>query len=226
LTQLEIFLKGINNLPRNRQEQHRAPTWMDIDDGKVIININTSDLLAARRYQLESFVSLIKQLSAINSSLRFYLTGTANEHGYVQRLADHLDPLRIINVAGQWSLKKFAHELTSCKLFITGDSAPLHLAASMNVVTIAIWGPTQPQHFGYKVTDTFHPITLDLPCSPCFLHPGSKAARACNGKITCTKDLTPDSIVAKAIGVMAGSPSSREVILPTKLARRPVNAIA
>jgi ADP-heptose:LPS heptosyltransferase len=226
LNQHEIFLKGIEALPPQRHKHRRAATTTDIDGGKVIININTSELLPARRYDVESFASVIQRLSEFNPRFTFYLTGSANEREYVQRLTDQLEPLRVINVAGQWSLKQFAHELSECRLFITGDSAPLHLAASMNVTTIAIWGPTQPHHFGYHASGTFHPLTLSLPCSPCFLHPGSRAAKACNGKITCMKDLAPGFIVAQVIGVMSTLPSSREVIFPIELAPQPVDAIA
>jgi hypothetical protein len=226
LDQLGIFLKGIESLPSDDDSPIQTGTYIDTEPGKVLVNINASDLLPARRYGVESFASLIGKLSELYPGHRFYLTGSTDEREYVQRLTDKFNSDKIINVAGRWTLTQFAQELSDCQLFITVDSAPLHLAASMNVATLAIWGPTQPRHFGYAQGSTLHHLTLSLACSPCFLHPKSRPAKACNGTITCMKDLASDVIVAKAIDVITALPSSREVTFPFNFVPRPVNVIA
>jgi hypothetical protein len=222
LTQLAIFLKGIESLPTGGRS--RVATPVDTQPGKVIVNINASQLLPERRYAPDSFAALIRKLSATDRSLMFILSGTREERSYVQQLADKLSSRQVVNAAGDWSLSQFVKELSECVLFITVDSAPLHLAASMNVATLAIWGPTQPQHFGYQTTRTFHPLSLQLPCSPCFLHPRSRTAIACRGAISCMNELPPAIIKAKAIEVMSASSSTREIIFPLKFTPEAVNA--
>jgi hypothetical protein len=213
-SQLDILLTGMNGFPT--RSLSRLRTWMDVKQGKVIININTSTLLPARKYSLDSFSELIHRLTTYRSDLAILLTGTAEERDYVQQLAGRFDARTVINVAGEWTLTRFVAELAECELFITCDSAPLHLAASMNVATLALWGPTQPEHFGYRNSPRMQSLSLALPCSPCFLHPRSRSALACNGSISCLRDLTPATIEAIAVKTMEMLPSSREIIFPSK----------
>ena len=225
LSQLEIFTKGIENLPLSPRRRQRMTTAVDVRQGKVIININASDLLKSRRYEPSSFAKVIKLLMRADHGLIFYLTGTRNEHSYVQELASQFDGNHVINVAGEWTFQRFAEELSDCQLFITGDSAPLHLAASMNVATLAIWGPTQPMHFGYADRRMLASMTLNMQCSPCFLHPRSQPARACNGAITCMKRITPEMIANKALEMMS-LPVEREITFPAKIVSQSVDAVA
>jgi hypothetical protein len=223
MTQVDIFQKGIDGFPRAGTKSFATP--VEIIRRKVIVNVNASQLLPGRRYPIAGFASLIKGLASVEKDLEFVLTGTIEERAYVQQIPDSLYLDRVSNVAGQWTLSQFVRELSDCRLFITVDSAPLHLAASMNVPTIAIWGPTQPRHFGYLATPTLHPISLQLPCSPCFLHPRSRPAEACKGAITCMNNLDHNIIKEKAIEVMAASTSIRDVIFPLKFVPETINAL-
>lgn len=222
-SQLEIFLTGMKEFPVHSAS--RGSMWMHSKKGKVIININTSNLLQARKYSLASFAELLHSLTARRPDLTILLTGTSEEREYVQQLAGRFDGDTVINVAGEWTLTRFMEELADCELFITCDSAPLHLAASMNVATLALWGPTQPEHFGYRNTSTMHHLTLALSCSPCFLHPRSRPAIACNGDITCLRDLSPAMVEARAIETMEMLPSTREIIFPSKYVQVAADAL-
>ncbi len=175
----------------------------EIDFCKVIVNINASDYVLGRRYPRDSFKELLVQLSRLNLSFSFYLTGSSTEHEYVQELVDDLKSKisNIHNSAGAWNWARFANELDSCAIFITGDSGPMHLAASKRIPTVAIWGPTQAGQFGYDY-DEFCNVSLSLPCSPCFNHPKSKAHQACNHHITCMKNLPPSQIAATVMRVI------------------------
>jgi ADP-heptose:LPS heptosyltransferase len=223
LSQLEIFLLGIKDLQTIGVVRPTMAT--DVKPGKLIININTSDLLPARKYSLESFAQVIQGLIERREGLTLLLTGTAQEREYVQRLADRFDPGTVINVAGEWTLRQFMSELGECELFITCDSAPLHLAAAMNVATLALWGPTQPHHFGYANHPAMQSLSLYLSCSPCFLHPHSRPAVACRGSVTCMRNLSPSMIADSAVQLMEKLPSSREVIFPSKYVTMAADAL-
>jgi hypothetical protein len=213
MSQIDIFLTGIKEFPVGGIK--RMSAWTDVARGKAIININASTLLPERKYGLDAFARVIERLISRRGDLVVYLTGSVDERYYVQQLANRFDARRVVNVAGKWTLALLIAELADCELFITCDSAPLHLAASMNVPTLALWGPTQPDHFGYKDTRTMHTLSLRLKCSPCFVHPRSTPAIACKGAITCMRDLSPDVVETKASEIMETLPSSREVIFPS-----------
>jgi hypothetical protein len=215
LSQQQIFHEGLQHFPIDRK--HRRFSTIPIDTGKVIVNINASDLLASRRYGLPLFASAIRLIHRDHPSLRFYLSGIKSERNYVQRLTEELKGLPVENVAGEWSLGKLMKELADCELLITVDSAPLHLGKYLNVTTLSLWGPTQPAHFGYSASARFKILSLELTCSPCFLHPLSKPAIACNGAVTCMKELSPEAVASAAIEILSESQTIREVSTPVNL---------
>lgn len=70
------------------------------------------------------------------------------------------------NLCGKTSLKEFAEILSACDLFITPDTGSLHLAAAMDIPTIALFGPgdlVKVRPRSEKVKVLYHHIS----CSPC-----------------------------------------------------------
>jgi hypothetical protein len=212
LNQKELFMKGIELMPTVSNEFFEKT--IDIHSTKILININASNYLLARRYPVDSFADIIKSLHAWDPRLEFYLTGTSEETEYANRLIEKLPGLPIHNVSGKWSIEKLWNELSDCALFITGDSGPLHLAAYIGITTIAIWGPTQPEHFGYTDEGHLHHISLRLSCSPCFKHPSSHPARACKDNIDCLKNMRASLITKKAIHILSSHTISRSIHIP------------
>jgi ADP-heptose:LPS heptosyltransferase len=200
--------------------------WNEVRNGKIIVNINTSNLLPARKYDRESFATVISGLLEKRKDAVVLLTGTADEREFVQKLSIQFNNRSVINVAGEWTLAQFMEELSDCELFITGDSAPLHLAVSMNVATLALWGPTQPGHFGYLDAPCLRSVSLNMACAPCFLHPHSRPAQSCKGTITCMRNLTPALVETAAREMIATLPSTREITYPLKCVPADANAFA
>ena len=52
------------------------------------------------------------------------------------------------SVAPETSLKELASLICSCTLFIGSDSAPLHIASSLAIPSIGLYGPTDPKRNG------------------------------------------------------------------------------
>lgn len=77
----------------------------------------------------------------------------------------------VIDATGRLSLLGSAALLGRCRVLVTNDSAPLHLASAMNTPTVALFGPTVPA-MGFGPLATRH-ITLGvetLSCRPCHAH--------------------------------------------------------
>lgn len=51
-------------------------------------------------------------------------------------------PIRLVNVGGQMSLPLLAALLTYCKFYVGVDSAPMHMAAALEVPQVALFGPS------------------------------------------------------------------------------------
>lgn len=216
ISQEQLFMKGIDWMPTISYESFEKT--IAIHSLKILININTSNYLLARRYPIGSFAAVINSLYAWNNRLQFYLTGTPDEVSYVNMLVEKLPGLPLHNVCGKWTIEKLWNELSDCALLITGDSGPLHMAAYIGTPTVAIWGPTQPEHFGYTDESHVHHVSLKMSCSPCFKHPASHPAYACHGKIDCLK-IMPESIVSRrAIHILSSQVPLRKIHIPVTVA--------
>ncbi len=215
LTQHQLLMKGIEKMPKSPTIVCREN--IRIHPGKIIININASNYLLARRYPINSFAEIIRSLYLWNTGFEFFLTGTFDERTYTEELVQILPGIPVQNVCGKWNLKKFTTELMNCSLLITGDSGPLHLAVYLGTSTVAVWGPTQPQHFGYESKSNLANISLSLSCSPCLTHPNSHPAKACQGKIRCIKNLSHTSIVEKSISILSSQLINRRIHFPAEM---------
>ena len=54
---------------------------------------------------------------------------------------------RIVNLSGKIDLLTLAALIEGARLLLTVDSAPVHIAASLNVPQVALFGPTNPFHW-------------------------------------------------------------------------------
>jgi ADP-heptose:LPS heptosyltransferase len=57
--------------------------------------------------------------------------------------------------------------IKKCQVYISADSAPLHVAAAMGVPVVGLFGPTSPlRHM--PPAEKFCVIKAELDCSPCY----------------------------------------------------------
>lgn len=85
------------------------------------------------------------------------------------------------NLCGKTTLRDLVYLLRNLKVFVTPDTAPLHLAQALGVQTLALFGPTNPDR--HTVEDkNLHVFCKKLPCSFCY-NPRCDT-RACMEKIT------------------------------------------
>ncbi len=171
---------------------------------KIIINCNAGEYLPQRKYPILKYAELIKELSVGYPATTFVLTGMKQEEKYTRELDVLLkkEKISVENKVGKQTLSELVTELKESKLLITNDSGPLHLASYFQVPTVAIWGPTSPLLVGYPESDNMKNVTLKLECSPCFIHPKSKVAKACSNRIDCLQNLSSTMVFEAAKSIL------------------------
>ncbi|MCZ6703488.1 MAG: hypothetical protein O6940_10665 [Ignavibacteria bacterium] len=214
LTHEELFLKILPYLKKNERARTRCD--VQVDSSKILVNVNASEYVLARRYPGKSYIKLIEAIHLWKSDLTFYLTGSQSEFRYVQQLTNDLYSrgINVRNVAGKWSLEMLTIQLSKCQLFITNDSGPMHLAAHLQIPTVVIWGPTHYKHFGYENTNYMYNVSLEMICSPCFTNPKSNIGMSCKGKINCIKDLYYEIVLGKVKFAFEHLGNFRSVAVP------------
>jgi lipopolysaccharide heptosyltransferase II len=105
----------------------------------IIINFNSEAI--SRRMPVDSGKHLINTLTQTFKTTKFALVGSPKEKEYIDELlvgAEHTE--RLENYAGKTSLGGLCQLMASAKAVLTTDSGPAHLANSLGVPNIVLFG--------------------------------------------------------------------------------------
>lgn len=93
----------------------------------------------------------------------------------------------LLNMAGKTTIRELMALISQCKLFITNDSGPMHIAAALGVPVVAIFGSTDPKRTS-PIGERHVIIKKEVACSPCFL-------RRCPHKMECMDSIGVEDII-------------------------------
>lgn len=201
-------LAGLLIPEKDQREAHdfgawkfRMPPSKFAPNPYVVLNINAGDLALERRWPKEHFESLIDALLASNPSMKVILIG----HGAFEEkeCAGIRRRERLVDLAGKLSLSETFGVLRHAALVVSGDSAPLHMAISLDSVPVlGLYGPTRSQTYFCPWRKNAAALAVDIYCSPCVHHWNPPP---CRGDNQCMKRLGVRE-VAEACGKLLGSP--------------------
>ncbi len=100
---------------------------------------------------------------------------------------------RVVNLAGKLTLRQSAEVLRRCRVVVSNDSAPMHLAGAVGTPVIAIFGATVPA-FGFAPRGSRDRILEigGLPCRPCSIHGGPSCPI---GTFDCMMRIAPEQVL-------------------------------
>ncbi|MBN1385002.1 MAG: lipopolysaccharide heptosyltransferase II [Elusimicrobia bacterium] len=107
---------------------------------------------------------------------------------------------KALNLAGKTTLKQLAALIKQCRVFITNDSGPMHIAAAFDVPTIAIFGPTIKEQGFYPYSREAMVIEKDIPCRPCGKHGPKKCPK---NSFVCMGDIGVEEVLNAVIRMNA-----------------------
>lgn len=109
--------------------------------GKTVIGINASGGWYTKKWNLHSFASLIDRISTSGKYEFLLFWGPGEYEDAVTIQKNTTAPTLLIP---KTTLKEMGALLQRCSYLISNDSGPMHIAASLNVPTLGIFGPTNP----------------------------------------------------------------------------------
>ncbi len=145
-------------------DKRLSEEWLSEEQPLVGINLSASAKWQTKRWPLENFIRLSSELAREN--IRTVLTGS-EEDVYLAEKFVTLSKVKPVNFVGKTSLLELAALIKRCSIFITGDSAPMHVASAMKTPFIALFGPTDPKRHLPPAKDFFL-IKKDFKCMPCY----------------------------------------------------------
>jgi len=126
-----------------------------------------------KQYPEHKWVSLIESVPA---EISVFLLGAPSDFDSCESIVQNVKSRVITNLAGKLTLMESAALIKNATMNYVNDSAPMHIASSMNAPTTAIYCSTIPKFgFGPLSDDsTIIETEKNLDCRPCGLH-GKKA---------------------------------------------------
>jgi heptosyltransferase-1 len=142
----------------------------DITDYVVIV---PSARWISKRWPVDSFASLIRKIS-----IPCIISGSKGDRKIAQKIKERARPATekrtergpVVDLCGKTDLKELTALIAGARAVVSNDSGPMHIAAALNIPTIAIFGPTDPSKTGpyrWQTNKNFKVLKADVPCSPC-----------------------------------------------------------
>ncbi len=120
----------------------------------------------AKRWLLDRYADLADRLTgALHADVLIF--GSRDERPLAEAIANKMKHTPTV-VAGQTTLRQFMALLARCRLIVTNDSGPMHLAAALGLPLVAIFGSTDEQATG-PLGARARVVKHRVPCSPCGL---------------------------------------------------------
>jgi heptosyltransferase-2 len=143
----------------------------------------------AKRWPAESFAAVAREVSRRHGNCTWLAFGGAGDRqlcGDIARLAGG----SVVNLAGKTSLRQLMALLKLCRVLLTNDSGPMHVAAALGTPVVVPFGSTSPVLTGPGLPgDARHQLLqAAAPCSPCF-------RRVCPIDFRCMTGISPDRVV-------------------------------
>jgi heptosyltransferase II len=109
-------------------------------DQLIAVHLGASD--PSKQWPIEYFAELMERMRE-KYSVRFVLVGAASLSQESKKLQE-LTKMLLWDMTGQTSLSQLASLLARCRLLISNDSGPVHVAAAVNTPVVSIFTRNQP----------------------------------------------------------------------------------
>lgn len=113
---------------------------------EMLVGLNPGASMPANRWLPERFAELADRLSA-HQGLRVILLGGPSDVPIAEAIAGQAGPALLV-LTGRLTVLQLAEMMRRCRVVVTGDTGPMHLAVAMKTPVVARFGPAVPQESG------------------------------------------------------------------------------
>jgi len=144
----------------------------------------------AKRWPVERFIAAAQQIQSKTNCLWLLFGGKNDEATTTQIQSATGNRQSAINLAGQTTLRELMALLKLCRVVLTNDTGPMHVAAALGTPVVPLFGSTSPELTGPGLPGDprHHLLKSNAVCSPCFL-------RECPIDFRCMKGIEVERVV-------------------------------
>ena len=156
----------------------------------------------AKRWPVERFIAAAKEIQQ-RTNCAWLVFGSKGDVEIARQIESAISNRQsATNVAAKTSLRELMAALKICRVLLTNDTGPMHVAAALGTPVVAPFGSTSPELTGPGLPGDprHHLIKSDAPCSPCFL-------RECPIDFRCMNGISVERIVEAVLSVTRAASS-------------------
>ncbi len=152
----------------------------------------------AKRWPADKFAATAREIQR-HTNCAWIIFGGKSDARLAAEITEELETSRVTvrNLAGQTSLRELMALLKLCRVLLTNDTGPMHVAAALGTPVVVPFGSTSPELTGPGLPgDPRHQLLKsDAPCSPCFL-------RQCPIDFRCLNEIRVERVVGAVLKVI------------------------
>jgi len=152
----------------------------------------------AKRWPPERFAAVAREVSRRLAPCVWLVFGGTHDLELCQEIA-RATGANALNLAGRTSLRQLMALLKLCRVLLTNDTGPMHLAAALGTPVVVPFGSTSPELSGPglpgDVRARHRLLSSGAGCAPCF-------RRACPIDLRCMTGLSAERVAEAVLGVV------------------------
>jgi heptosyltransferase II len=152
----------------------------------------------AKRWPVEKFIAAARDIQQ-KTNCAWLIFGGQGDIALTGQVAAALHAARCTfhDLSGKTSLRELMALLKICRVLLTNDSGPMHVAAALGTPVVVPFGSTSPELTGPGLPGDLRLRVLksDAPCSPCFL-------RQCPIDFRCMNGISVERVVEAVLAVV------------------------
>lgn len=178
-------------LPINVVHEEFADEFFKTNDlsSKKVIGISKTGGWESKRYKIDDYIILMDMLNEIYDVNFVLFWGNEKEKENCEKIKNSVKKNNAYLIPDS-PIRYLAAIIKKCDLVIGNDSGPLHVAVSMEVPTLGIYGPTNPMLQGPFGDKNLSVVNENIDCLYCNL-------LKCNIGNICMTELSKDVIIDK-----------------------------
>ncbi len=138
-----------------------------IDSRVVGINTGSGTRWPNKMLSAEKIINLLRLFLKNNPDSHILILGGPNEENKNRRITEGLQSKKVHYVGCGHSLLQFSALVNECDVILCGDTLALHIATSLNVPSVVLFGPTSSTEI-YDYNNLIHKIMGQIDCLCCY----------------------------------------------------------
>lgn len=176
-----------------------------LGDGGPWVGFVPGSNAPSRRWPAERFAGVARALA--RRGARVVVVGGPAERPVTARVAEAAPGA--VDAGGDTDLAGLAALLSLCDVVVSNDTGPMHLAASVGVPTVTLWGPSPPDEAAPPGPEHRRVEGPALPCRPCFRNACPRAGRGtmlAEARDECLHLIQEDQVTRAVEALLEGRP--------------------